>query len=277
MSSKNQGINIKRTIECGQLFRYEQIGQSTYIVRSMNDSCVISQDSFGGIKITDSTTDRDFWIGYLDISNCAMYDKVNELCINSGNEVLKAAAEKYHGTYILKQNPWEVLVSFIISQNNNIPKIRSTINKLCEACCGSIDRFPTTNDILNAYKQDKLSNIGLGYRLDYLVDLCNITLDDCSFDIYRLAESNDYEYHMNTLLKLHGVGPKVANCVCLYGLRDFNAVPEDIWIHRVYEKYPDIDLKKFGDCAGIVQQYLFQYIRDTDKEGDVQSYADDSE
>lgn len=256
-------ISIKDTVESGQIFRYEKLDENRYLVRHTNRVAILSQNSDGVLSI--ESEDKKYWERFLDLENEFKYQNIVDNCISYGG-VVAEAAKRYGGIHILRQDPWETLISFIVSQNNNIPKIRSTISKLCLAC-GDLSSFPHASSIIAADESGLLDNISLGYRKNYIVLASKSHLSGY-LNVYdlRSAYTGNYEAHMYYLKhRLTGVGDKVASYVCLFGLQDYCAVPRDIWINRFYSEYPNIDLNRdFGDNAGIVQQYLYHYMR---KEG----------
>ena len=160
--------------------------------------------------------------------------------------VLKAAYEFGSGIRILRQDLWEVIISFIISQNNNIPRIRKSIEKICAEVDG---RFPTCHEILDMDLSDK----GLGYRDEYLIDAADwwIWEDECP-----LVEEPKTE-----LMKIKGVGEKVSNCICLFGMHQLDAFPQDVHIKRIIDREYDGKLSEWAESkyAGLFQQYLFYY------------------
>jgi N-glycosylase/DNA lyase len=150
------------------------------------------------------------------------------------------------GIHVLRQDLWETLITFILSQNSNIPRIQSCIASLVRV----FGHFPAPREILCS---DSLEEIRCGYRAPYLTYAAG-------FDLNSLHSKNYTE--AKTLLKeIKGVGDKVADCVILFGLHNRRAFPADVWIGRIIEqKYSGkLDLSKFDDLSGIVQQYMFYY------------------
>jgi N-glycosylase/DNA lyase len=178
---------------------------------------------------------------------------------------------------ILKQDPWEMLISFIVSQNNNIPRIKKIIQALCENFGTEIisenERnftFPAPVQLERA-TQNELKQIGLGYRDGYIMDAIS-KISWGEIDLDRIQKS-DTGQARSELMKIKGVGGKVADCILLFGLSRYEACPHDVWVKRIFsEKYRiekinekkgyEFAQKKWGAYAGIAQQYLFYYERE---------------
>ena len=162
---------------------------------------------------------------------------------------LKKAADTFSGLRILMQPLFETIVSFIISQNNNIPKIKKSIEILCEQNNGN---FPGPTDMWRMH----LSKCGLGYRQKYIEGLF-----PCLYSSF--SEGDTYEEAMEFYQKFNGVGPKVANCICLYGRHYLAACPVDTWMKKIIDKRYDGKLPKWMNStyAGVYQQYCFCYER----------------
>lgn len=204
--------------------------------------------------------DDDFalWRSYLDLDTD--YDAIREE-VTTLEPRLAEAASRCGGVHILRQEPWEALCSFIISQNNNIPRIRLIISRLCELCGEEIPggyAFPSA-DMVAELSEQQLKDIGCGYRAGYLVSVSGVVADG-SFSLDRLQKLPVDEAR-EALMSLHGIGPKVADCVMLFGLHRLEAMPRDVWIKRALEN--DLKGTKLGQSryAGVAQQYIFEYIR----------------
>jgi N-glycosylase/DNA lyase len=189
------------------------------------------------------------------------YGKIKENIRATGDPYLIAAVNYGYGIRILKQDLWETMVTFLVSQQNNIPRIKNIIVKLCAPHGG---QFPTP-DILAQYTENDFLSLGLGYRAKYLQVLVEAVLKgNLSFDALR-----DMNYHdaINFLKCFHGIGNKVANCIALFGLHKMEAFPVDVWIKRIIdEQYAgNFNEKRFLGYAGVVQQYMFFYQRSLNK------------
>lgn len=250
-------FDIKHTLECGQVFRFKSrdFGYTIYSMEHKAD--VYCQKD--GTKII--CKNKNYFIKYFDLDT-------NYAIIKSqlDKDDLSDAIKYGSGIHILRQNPLETIISFIISANNNIPRIKSTIEKLCEGVGTKYNDyygFPTIEQ-LSKVTIDFLKKIGCGYRAEYLVDTIN-----------RLKGINlDEFYHMSTddarreLIRLKGIGRKVADCILLFGFYKTDVFPTDTWITKVYEdKFGDKPLspikiseffsKRYGMLSGYAQQYMF--------------------
>jgi N-glycosylase/DNA lyase len=179
---------------------------------------------------------------------------------------LKSAAECAKGVVILRQEPWETLFSFIISQNNNIPRIKGIVERLCEAFGdGETGQktFPSAETLSKLTVED-LAPLRSGFRAKYIVDaaqkVANGTVD------FDAIEKNPIEFGREELQKINGVGAKVAECTLLYGFHKVEAFPIDVWVKRIMaEMYPDGLPECTKGTEGIAQQYLFHWRRMQDK------------
>ena len=268
----NRFFNIKDTFSCGQLFRFKPYSGG-YLVFA-EDKCAFLYES-GGFTIIEAEDER-YFRHYFDLSRD--YSAIYNAALNTGESVLVKAAELSKGVRILNQNPVEALYSFMISQNNNIPRIQSTIEKLCmaygEKVGGTVEyyAFPTPENLKNVSVED-FKALGLGYRAEYLKELTAKILngfDPLSLSFLPAAKLFD------ELMKLKGVGAKVANCVTLFGYHKTDSFPVDTWIKKYYtddlkgtltdiKKITDFFIGKYGDNAGYFQQYLFYYKRSLEK------------
>lgn len=213
------------------------------------------------------TTNPNFFVNYFD------FDTNYDMIISRLNEyeILRAALEYGSGVRMLRQPLAEVIINFIISQNNNIPRIRASVNKIAEKFGDKMPwgyAFPTLEQLSKATEQDFVS-FGCGYRAPYLVDTI-LRLN--STDFLKNLESMDTKTARAALLTLKGVGPKVADCILLFGLSRYDVFPVDTWIDKAYhedfagveknrEKIADFFVNKFGADSGYCQQYLFYYKR----------------
>lgn len=254
------GFNLDKTLKSGQCFRYEQEG-TIYTIQSEDRITKVIQKEADKLLMIASEEDAiNYWIPYLNIED--NYEAIKGLIAD--NEFLVEAEKFSTGIKIMKQKTWETLVCFIISQRNNIPKIMYTVAKLCKLCGNSFEfmgktyyTFPTPQELLEGLEKYG-EQLSLGYRLPYLEYAAKEVLNN-RLNLDSLRE--DYTQAIIRLEGLHGVGPKVANCVALFGLGHTSAFPIDVWIQRVIDEYFDgfIDISNYGEYAGIVQQYMFFY------------------
>ena len=275
-------FDLKHIFECGQCFRWEKNSDGTYygiakerIVNVRYDEApaiAASQagclgQNGGNLTITPCTKKEfeEIWRPYFDLDRD--YGKIKKT-LATGDEVMKKATEYGYGIRLLQQDLWETIVSFIISQNNNIPRIKGCIERLCNNFgepVGSlsgreIHDIPSPETLADLSIED-LSPVRLGYRAKYIIETARTVCEK------GLPEDFD------ELSELCGVGPKVANCISLFGMQDYASFPIDVWVIKVmHELYglPEKDKKgmaafarkTFGDLGGFAQQYLFYYMRD---------------
>ena len=178
------------------------------------------------------------------------------------DSLVASTVEQYYGIRILKQDPWEALVSFIISQQNNIKRIKGIIKRLCntygEKICDGWYSFPDA-ETLSALETEDFEAIGVGYRGKYLKKLA----DDTAAGKIRLDEIKKMNLGdaKAALLAIYGVGVKVADCALLFGFQFLSCFPLDVWMKRVMAYYPDGLPECFKGYEGIAQQYLFHWAR----------------
>ncbi|MBQ3567039.1 MAG: DNA-3-methyladenine glycosylase 2 family protein [Oscillospiraceae bacterium] len=252
-------FNLDETLDCGQAFRWEKIDSEydiTYKGFFVDRFLRISQN--GEKIIFHDTTSEDFenvWTDYFDLNTD--YSKIKLQL--SEDETLKKACDFAGGIRLLKQDLWETLVSFIISQNNNIPRIKGIISRLCE----HYGHFPTAVE-LSAETPESLDFLRAGFRAKYIVD-ASMKISSGEIDADQLKQMPIADAK-KTLMTIKGVGNKVSECVLLFGMYRTEAFPVDVWIKRVMESYYPNGLP---DCTkgieGIAQQYLFHYIRNLEK------------
>ena len=229
---------------------YEQ----SFSGRFLNTELTVSQSEKGRF-IFHNTTEADFldkWVDYFDLNTD--YSRLKELF--SQDPTLKKACAFAGGIRLLRQDSWECLVSFIISQNNNIPRIKGIIDRLCEHYGGL---FPTAQQLAEE-TPDSLGYLRSGFRAKYICDAAQRVASGKT-DLAQIATAPIDEARA-ALKEIKGVGPKVAECVLLFGMHRTEAFPVDVWIKRVMaEYYPDGFPEFAARDAGIAQQYLFHYIR----------------
>ena len=179
--------------------------------------------------------------------------------IAAKDSVLASAVAAYPQLRILRQDPWIALISFILSQNNNIKRIAGLYHKLCRAYGREVEpgwwAFPTPQELSRATEQE-LKELKVGFRDKYILDAV-----DKSYLLDGIGEL-DYESAKRRLMGIKGIGEKVANCVLLFGCHRMEAFPVDVWIRKVLERYyPGRDLSYFEPYPALCQQYLFSYAR----------------
>jgi len=227
---------------------------------------IVQQDGIITVEGDSREDARSFWHSYFDFSTD--YAAILRETVQAEPR-LEEAARRCGGVYILRQQPWEALCSFIVSQNNNIPRIRTIIDRLSRRFGAEISApdgseawaFPSPESIAAA-SAEELKELGLGYRADYLPAAAADVLSG-RFDPHRLR-TLPLDEARKELQAMRGVGPKVADCVLLFGLHRLDAFPRDVWIKRALEgEFRDTALQS-SPYAGVAQQYIFEYIRAKD-------------
>ncbi len=256
IQSKN--FDIRQTFLCGQCFRWNEnedgsfsgIASGRYIRLSQGDGSV----TLHGIP----EQDIPFWQEYFDLSTDygAMIGKL------SSDETLSLACKSSGGIRILKQEPFETLISFIISQNNNIPRISGIIGRLCEGFGEKVDggyAFPTAEK-LRGVTPEQLAPLRAGFRARYICDAVEkVNSGEVDFDEIKALPLVEAREKLKLIV---GVGDKVADCVLLFGFAKYDAFPRDVWVKRLMAKfYPDGLPECTKGIEGIAQQYLFDYVR----------------
>lgn len=250
-----EDFDLEQTLDCGQAFRWTKT-ENGYRGYYLNKPLEIQKENDSFVLL--DTSEEDFvqiWKYYFDLET----DYTKLKMAYSKDSTLKNACEFASGIRLLRQDSWEALCSFIISQNNNIPRIKGIISRLCEHFGG----FPSANQ-LATYTPDDLQFLRAGFRAKYISDAANkVANGEIDFKKIKEMEINDARKSMMTI---KGVGPKVAECALLYGMYRVEAFPIDVWIKRVMEQYyPGGFPQEFAENAGIAQQYLFHYIRNLEK------------
>lgn len=246
-------MNLHQIANSGQCFRWRQIKDNSYIIPAFGKELTISQDGNTFILSCDENEWNSLWRNYFDLET--NYNEVENIIMNTNDDFLKAAYQFGSGIRILRQDLWEVIISFIISQNNNIPRIKKSIEKLCDEVGG---RFPSQPELTCI----DLSNKGLGYREGYIKKLCITFPNMASFFITnRYFGEMEYKDARDILMKEKGIGKKVSACICLFGLHYLDAFPQDVHIKRIIDREYNSELPSWvgNRYAGLFQQYLFYF------------------
>lgn len=268
ISFENDGVLLKdtenfelaATLDCGQAFRWTPSSDGSWSGIAYGKALKIKQEGKAIILFGANKNDfESIWSSYFDLDR--NYAEV--ISTVSADSRLKKAAEKGSGIRILRQEPWEALCSFIISQNNNIPRIKGIISRLCELlgepCDNSGYSFPSA-ERLAACTPDELSPLRAGFRTGYLLDAAQ-KIASGQIKLEKLSELGLSEAR-EQLMAIRGVGPKVADCTLLFGLGFIEAFPQDVWIKRVMaEEFDGVLPECARPYAGIAQQYLFYSAR----------------
>lgn len=259
---EKEKLNIEKIALSGQCFRIRRsAGDPSVWVIQAGSRVLTAHERAEEIVFDCSETEFSaFWRDYFDLGRD--YSAI-EKALDPADTFLAKAAEYSRGIRILRQDPWEMLITFIISQRKNIPAIASCVEKISSAfgtdAGDGLYAFPTAEQLVGA--GDALKNCSLGYREPY-VAAASLLVASGETDIYAWEKLPDDELTEN-LLSFSGVGVKVANCVKLFGYHRINAFPVDVWIKRIIDtKYGgSFPLERYDGFAGIIQQYMFFYGR----------------
>ena len=267
----------KHIFENGQCFRWEKEADGSYTIVAKGKAINVSKHEEE--IILENTNLKEFesiWYEYFDFDRD--YVKLRKE-LSKIDQHLNKAANFGDGLRILKQDAFEMIISFIISANNQIPRIKRSVDLLSERCGEALGEFrgkkrfafPSIEAVANISDED-LAAIKVGFRDSYIKTTANMILNG-EVDIEKLIEL-DYEEAHKELMKLSGVGPKVADCILLFAFSREQAFPVDTWVIKIMNEYymeePQKNLKKikakglevFGNQAGFAQQYLFYYARE---------------
>lgn len=258
----DEDFSLPQTLDCGQAFRWEETENGIWQGVAFGKLLRLEKKANGTV-ILYNTTEEDFknlWLDYFDLNR--NYNEI--IAAISGNKVLNEAAKFGSGIRVLNQEPWETLCSFIISQNNNIKRIKGIIARLCENFGenkGDYYTFPTAEKLASLTLED-LAVLRSGFRAKYILDAARQVASG-EIELQNLKDLS-VEEARNELMKIKGVGPKVADCALLFSHRHIDAFPKDVWIKRAMQVLFDGELPKEAQkYAGIVQQYIFFYARET--------------
>ena len=267
-------FDLAQTLECGQCFHFVKLDEEDYVLTAKGYVLHVSQEAD---TVTFYDTDKDeyvnVWKDYFDMDRD--YSAIKKKLLEKDDK-LKDAIESMWGVRILNQDFFETLISFIISQNKQIPHIKKIVADISakfgtyKGTYGGADMytFPTLEQLANASEED-FKELKTGFRAPYIMDAIRRNMAG-QFDINEL-KSMDYDSCIKELMTIKGVGEKVANCVCLFGLGKKEAFPVDVWIKRIMETmyFDGVDTPKdkiaafakeqFGELGGFAQQYLFYY------------------
>lgn len=255
---KAVNFSLEKTLFSGQCFRFEVLNDCKFLIFSGKDFAVVQQ--VGEIlKFENSTCNENFWSKYFDLN--FDYGKILQGFV--GDVVLESAVSFCGRLHILNQDPFETLISFLLSSNNNIVRIKKIVSILCERFGEKFQwgfAFPEIESLKNCTLND-LSVLKAGYRTKYIYDaICKINSKEV--DLEKLWFLNVDDARKN-LMKIKGVGVKVANCVLLFAYHKFEVFPVDVWIKRVISMYYKLGLsKQVLSCPGFAQQLLYYSKRE---------------
>jgi len=267
------GFNAMQTLESGQCFRFERLSEEECHIIALSRSLFIRQDK--NITFFYKTNVQEFqeiWIPFFDLGRD--YRAVKET-LAANDSVMRGAIEYAGGVHILRQDPWECLVSFIVSQNNNIPRIRRIMDTLAKTYGRPLEdgahAFPSPEELASA-TLDGLLKCNTGFRAKYVMGAAKNALSG-AIGLGALRQMGTEEARA-ALMDLKGVGGKIADCVLLFAYGRHGVFPTDVWIKRAMEHFyfggqsasftaiHKLAESGFGAYAGFVQQYQYVYKRE---------------
>ncbi len=278
-------FNLKYTLESGQSFRWNRVDDAYF---GVVESQILKIRQKGDTLIINSSTDKPISTSHLHHYLDLQRELASILAAVNVDAYIDRAINRFWGMRLLNQELWETIASFILSQNNNMKRIRRIIQSLSErfgqqlAFEGYVDyTFPMPQTLADA-GIDAIYACGTGYRASYLWNAaCKVSNGELKLDALKRM---DYAEAKHELMKLEGIGEKVADCICLFSLGHQTALPVDVWIKRIFEK---IYLRKrakpreiqefaksyFGEFVGYAQQYLFHYAQSQPNWADAEHLA----
>lgn len=257
--SEVECLNLDLTLDCGQAFRWEKNDDGSW--SGVAGGYYLNIAKVGDEFIFKNTTKESFdsfWVNYFDLNK--NYKKICETL--KQDDLLSCTIDEYYGIRILNQDSWEALCSFVISQQNNIKRIKLIIDRLCKKYGTDLGNghytFPSAQSLAVLSVED-FEALGTGYRAKYLEKLAKDVASGV-IDLQGIKKMS-LDDARKSLMSIYGVGIKVANCALLFGFQFYSAFPVDVWMKRVMEYYPNGLPKCFEGYEGIAQQYLFHWAR----------------
>ena len=266
---------MKEICQSGQCFRMKETEKNTFELIAGDKYLKVTQE---GTIVNFHCSDVEFlcyWVLYFDLD--ADYEKYID-AINPRDSYLVQAAEAGRGIRILRQDLWEMIITFLISQQNNITRIRGCVERLCQHYGKHLKAedgteyyaFPTPEQLSKA-SQEQIRACQTGFRDKYIKSTTDsVILNNKNISEYTKLNTEEC---LKELLKFNGVGPKVGDCIALFGMQKYDTFPVDVWVKRVMQEfYVEEDLSlpkirayaidKFKELSGFAQQYLFYYARE---------------
>lgn len=274
--SISDDFDLKKIQNSGQAFRIRHFDDNSFRFVYQNHILYIKEilspkkhfdiKMYGlyGDNIQEEQTWDDIWKYYFDLNRS--YSKIRSM-VSESDSYMRSACENGEGLRILKQDPWEMLITFIISQRKSIPAIKQSVESICEMFGKMVETeyeqlylFPSAKDMIAA-TQAQLKDCKLGYRVSYIQDaVIKVASGELALnDLYKLS----YEDLFEKLKTVRGVGDKVSNCICLFAYAKTEAAPVDTWIKKVIDQYyaGNNPFPSYKKDAGIMQQYIFYYAQ----------------
>ena len=260
-------LDLDKTFDCGQAFRWKKIPDGTWCGQ-VNSGIVALKQQGSTIATNVNYDNKDWLVNYLNLDTdyTAEMGKIDM----SADKYLSAAYEAGKGIHILRQDLYEMIITFIISQMNSMHNIRNCVDKISKKYGNRMEiglpddkvvvgyTFPSP-EVLAGTTSEELRECSVGFRDRYIMEISEFISDIPTF--MEDLKSAKYSTAMKMLKNFNGIGDKVANCICLFALHHVNAFPIDTHIKQIINKHYSgkLDVSRFGDIAGIVQQYMFYY------------------
>lgn len=266
-------LNLDKTFKCGQAFRWQKYPNGEWVGVVDGQIWVLKQED-NEIYTNIKEPGKERLIEYLDLNR----DYTQEIQGIDLTDFERRAYEKAKGIHILKQDLWETIVTFMMSSCNTMRNIEMIVRRLCSTYGDKTiadwnetrtiadwngvrlygRSFPSPEKLVDV-SPEEFRELSMGFRADYLYDLCQYMLKDPRY--LEMLKGCDYKESIKSLKKLNGIGDKVANCIALFSLHYVDAFPIDTHIKKIInEEYGgSIDIKRFNGIAGIIQQYMFYY------------------
>lgn len=256
-----RNFDLEQIAKSGQAFRFEKLSGDTYAVVAFGKYLKLKQEGSNFCFYCSCEEFETIWKSYFDLERD--YSKIGDRIYETGNDYLIASYNKGSGIRILRQELWEMCITFLISQNNNIKRITNSVAYICEHSGnrkydeqGDIYyTFPTEYELTDEVLLRK--EAGLGYRTAYLQKFKDYAVTTPGWKDY--LKKLPYDEAKRELMSHTGIGNKVADCICLFGLNHVEAFPVDTHIRQIMDTYfkNGFPLETFDGVAGIVQQYIF--------------------
>lgn len=273
----SKDFDLGQIADSGQCFRINKVGENQFSIVAQGKLLVVDicEDSYLFHCSEHQFNKR--WRDYFDLDTDYSEIKATTLMKYPEDNLVASAIEYAPGMRILRQEPWEAIVSFIVSQRKNIPAIKKSIESICEKYGNFIGTykdkdyysFPSPYSIVSG-GIERLKETGVGYRAEYIMKAAETVING-SLDIVSLQRM-PYGETMEYLMKFKGIGIKVANCISLYGLHHMDAFPKDVWMQRMIDEDYQGNPPEWcmSDYAGAIQQYVFYYKR-TNRKGGIET------
>ncbi len=270
--TEEEFFNVKDTLECGQIFRFKPF-EKGYLVFSKDRACYACNEN-GKAIIECKTDDEEYFRNFFDLSRD--YSSIYSRAKKSEYDIVSLAAEAGKGIRILNQDKTETLFSFLTSQNNRIPRIKSIIERTCAArgiknsfSGEEYYSFPLPKELFDE-NVGFYNGLGYGYRSDFIRSTAKRLIENAD-ELDKMTALSTKELK-ESLMSFKGVGPKVADCVSLFAYHKTDAFPVDTWIEKLYRedfngaeknrnKINEFFVNTFGEDSGYIQQYVFYYKR----------------